>query len=152
MPGKSTAVELCWLGVFLCLVEPRELDSAAQGLDALFRRAHLNSRALNLVEAASISRRFRHWDICRVITENYLNYFCGRQLRACHFDRGNFAGQHSPELCNPLPVFMATSGDLKGSDCHNELVASWKKRRQNQCCIGKSSEISNQDMACYQLP
>lgn len=36
------------------------------------------------------------------------------------------------ELCNALPVFMATSKDLKFSDCHNELVITCREEKEDK--------------------
>lgn len=55
-----------------------------------------------------------------MVTENQEDYFCS-QLAACHYNKHRFVGQESPELCSALIVFMATSKDLKISDCHTEL-------------------------------
>lgn len=61
---------------------------------------------------------------------------------------------NSLEFCNALTVFMATSKDLKFSDCHNELVITCrgeKEKKTKSMLYEKKLYVCNQDKACHQL-
>lgn len=129
MPGKSTAVELCWLYVRF----------VPGGTTHVGPRCCCSEFGHCVLNCWFDQQGFESGRTCIYFTLAPALSYVGWQQKiiwiifaAHHFNKHRFAGQQSPELCNALTVFMATSKDLQSSDCHNELVISSRGKKEKQ--------------------
>lgn len=131
MPGKPTTVMLGWL--YLCFV-PGGTGQAGpwcccSELGHSFEELIWTSglwiwQKLHLLHVGSYTV------VCRVVTkltELFLQPRCSTGIVINMILQDN-----SLELCNALTVFMATSKDLKFSDCHNELLITCRGEKEKK--------------------
>lgn len=131
MPGKPTAVMLCWL--YICFVPggtgqvgPR---CCCSELGHSFEELIWTSGLWIWLKLHPFHVR-SYTVVCRVVTkwsELFLQPRCSMGTVINMILQDN-----SLELCNALTVFMATSKDLKFSDCHNELVITSRGEKEKK--------------------